>query len=171
MKEVEAQLTAASALKLMLQMNDALFHVPPEVVAQLRYLNEKAAASSSGRKTSKAKDVRKMLLAKSKSKGDDAVVELDSKHIDWVSGEGAVRAQASVGVVDGADVHCPVTQSTTVKDVLSLVAKETGRDAATLRLVESGGNIDERCLRSLGASVLGILKLNRTGRLVVKAAK
>lgn len=65
LKEVEMQVTTAATLKTMLENNDALWDVPPDILAQIRFVNESRA---NGRKASKPKDVKRLLTDKKKEK-------------------------------------------------------------------------------------------------------
>jgi len=162
LKEVEAQVVAASCVKMMITHHDVLWTVSPDILAKVRFLTEQ----SGGKRGSRAKDVKK-LLKKKEASSDSLPVgtkcESDNtEYTTWVS-DGDVVAQVRVTLDDGAK-----TKKVNVKkdDTAQTVLESVGCAGSSLE--ECGGNIGSRRLDPR-TKVIPLLHLNPNCQLHVRA--
>eukprot|EP00730_Choanoeca_flexa_P017147 TRINITY_DN8215_c0_g1_i1.p1 TRINITY_DN8215_c0_g1~~TRINITY_DN8215_c0_g1_i1.p1 ORF type:complete len:277 (+),score=33.83 TRINITY_DN8215_c0_g1_i1:17-847(+) len=153
LKEVELQVTTASTLKTMLLNHDKIWHIPGDMMAQMRFVND---SRRSGAKASKPKQLKRLLTEKKLSPPKDRAGQ--EGMVLWVSDSKAkppVRAVTSVIMHSGAvEANVQITELTTADDILKLTHSPPG-----CALFECGGNINRRQLDAT-ALVLPVLKVN-----------
>mmetsp|Transcript_30860 Transcript_30860/g.80744 ORF Transcript_30860/g.80744 Transcript_30860/m.80744 type:complete len:632 (+) Transcript_30860:241-2136(+) len=158
LKEVDTQVHTASTLRGLLENASVLWHVPKEILKQLRQLNE---LSKGSRKVSNAKDVQKLLRKGRGGKGkglpeSPSGERRGGERVVWVEddpGRPPIRAKVVVSW-DGGSKEVDIQDATTAADVLKLL----GRDGAAF-LEEREGNIGSRKLHP-DSTILPVLKAN-----------
>eukprot|EP00053_Salpingoeca_punica_P008463 m.75957 g.75957 ORF g.75957 m.75957 type:complete len:600 (-) comp14617_c0_seq2:588-2387(-) len=162
LNEVKLQVSMASTLRNLFENYREIWNIPPDIMAQIRFVNERR---SSSKKPSKPKEVKRILTdRKPKPKGKepgllhgaDVAARTDSPD------GSAVRAVVSVTLQNGSvrgDVK--VMDDTTVGSVATLLNVPAG-----FCLAEVGGNI---CCRRLAAPVkiMSLLEVNPSLTFVV----
>jgi hypothetical protein len=155
LKEVEAQVVAASCVQTMIQFHHELWDVSHNILAHLRFLTEQS--SDGRRKTKSSKDVKKLLLKK-KDKSTDALLvssgqaSEDTERTFWI-GEGDVVVQIVVTRPDQSTRKLNVKAEDTVQTILN------GVNCSSDELEERGGNIGSRVLDPR-MKVVPMLKMN-----------
>lgn len=163
LKEVEAQVVAASCVKMMITHHEVLWTVSPDILAKVRFLTEQ---SGGGKRGSRAKDVKK-LLKKKEASSDSLPVGIkcetdNTEYTTWVA-DGDILAVVRVTLDDGA-----VTKKLNVKkdDTVQTVLEGVG--CAGSLLEECGGNIGSRRLDPR-TKVIPLLHLNPNCQLHVRS--
>eukprot|EP00040_Diaphanoeca_grandis_P030942 m.183985 g.183985 ORF g.183985 m.183985 type:complete len:587 (-) comp32174_c0_seq4:148-1908(-) len=160
-KEVEMQVSTASALQLLIEKCSTLWRIPPSVLAQLRYIHDQKG----GRRTSNAKDVKKLVKMQNRKSGaesfDGASVKNDT--VVWSKDKTTATVQFMLG--DKMIQLKDLDTKTTVADALQRALKNSP-DLASADMFEVGGNIGRRRLHVKG-HVLAVFKLNPAARLCV----
>lgn len=162
LKEVEAQVVAASCVKMMIAHHDDLWTVSPDILAKVRFLTEQ---SGGGKKGSRAK--LKKLLKKKEASSDSLTVtksETDTEYTFWVADDagGGTVAQVVVTRPDESTRKLNVKKDDTVQTILD------GVGCAEHELEERGGNIGSRRLDPR-TKVIPLLHLNPNCQLHIRA--
>jgi len=164
-KEVEMQVSTASALQLLIEKQAILWNVAPSVLAQLRYLHDQKGG---GRRTSNAKEVKKLVKMQNRKSGVDTF-EGDSHLVNngsvtWGADKNSATLQVIVG--DRTVKVENIDHRSTVTTVLKKVLKDPNNELALSHMEEVGGNIGRRKLR-YKTKILPVFKLNPAARLHV----
>ena len=162
LKEVEAQVVAASCVKMMITHHDDLWVVSPDVLAKVRFLTEQ---NGGGKKSSSAK-LKKLLKKREASTDllDLTQNERDTKYTFWVVDNtvGGTVAQVVITRPDESTKKLNIKNDDTVQTILDDVGCKEHE------LEERGGNIGSRRLDPR-TKVIPLLRLNPNGQLHVKA--
>eukprot|EP00041_Stephanoeca_diplocostata_P012079 m.201285 g.201285 ORF g.201285 m.201285 type:complete len:590 (+) comp18800_c0_seq2:469-2238(+) len=155
LKEVELQVHTAATLRRLLDNQHLLFHIPPYIMAQLRYVREQ---QRDGRKASNAKDVKKLIRKRRGSESDASGgcgILPPGNHI-------APSVKIALRLPAGSTREVEVTEVSTAESVL----RSIGASSSDHYLLEKGGNIGSRRLHPR-TRVFAVLKVNPDATLVV----
>eukprot|EP00051_Salpingoeca_urceolata_P006400 m.84682 g.84682 ORF g.84682 m.84682 type:complete len:577 (-) comp14814_c0_seq1:400-2130(-) len=163
LKEVELQVSTASTLKTLLEHNKKLWNVPPDIIAQIRFVNEsrvtgrKQRRSEPKRKSGGKKDKRAATLPPQK--------DYPPADVQWVTSSTETPAvRCTVNVSCDEKLHrVNVYDNSSSKDLLQLVPGTTPADDS---LFECGGNIGMRKLAP-NAKIVPLLRVNPGLSLVI----
>lgn len=169
LKEVEMQVHTASTLQLMLERHRVLWNIPQSIMGQLRFLRE---YQKGGRRTSNAKEVKKVVVKKMKKKGglEQVSQQRDTEKIKWVANSTAtppVMATVSIKLMDGSMLKLDVTESTNSRNVVEILLNKKGEKYKEAFLSEQGGNIGYRKLHP-STNIHSLFVRNNDATLVVE---
>lgn len=168
LKEVEMQVSTASTLRLLLERHLILWDVPKSVMGQLRFVREN---QKGGRRTSNAKEVKKVVGKKLKKSGGKTSTGAmrDTEKIQWVSESAEtpkVKAFVHLKLADGTTLKSAVTELTTAGTLMKLAIGKNPAYGDSM-LTEQGGNIGYRKLHP-SVKIFDLFKRNNDATLVVE---